>query len=221
MVIPLAPREESWKALVPQLILPEGSEILLATGQETPEIDGFPVKVVPGGAGRAQQMNAGAKAATSEILWFLHADSMLGEDALSKLQACLKRQADALYFFDLRFLKDGPPFMKLNEWAVLVRAGLFKVPFGDQGFCISRDMFFALGGYREDVAYGEDHLLVWKARQMGYPIRRTGADLFTSARKYGRNGWATTTVVHFWLTVKQAGPELGKLLLAKFFGRTG
>ncbi|MEM9332681.1 MAG: glycosyltransferase family 2 protein [Pseudomonadota bacterium] len=207
VIIPLAPGEQNWKSLLATLDLPSGSEIILAVGQQEICVSTPQVKLVKSNTGRAQQMNAGAGQATTDILWFLHADSKLSENAIECLMACMTENPDQLWFFDLRFLDDGPHAMRWNEWAVQWRAGVLKIPFGDQGFCISKSLFTELGGYREDLAYGEDHVFVWKVRQEGYPVSRVGADLYTSARKYHRGGWGRTTWSHVWRTVWQAAPQ--------------
>ncbi|MEM9276961.1 MAG: glycosyltransferase family 2 protein [Pseudomonadota bacterium] len=212
VVIPLAPGEEAWKELLPQLVLPKGSEIILAAGEQEINVSDEPVRIVTSAPGRAQQMNAAAREADAEIFWFLHADSKLGEKAVEKLICCVGENPDTLWFFDLRFSDDGPKAMKWNEWAVKWRAGVLKVPFGDQGFCISRKLFFELGGYREDIAYGEDHVFVWKVRQEGYPVERIGADIFTSARRYETNGWFSTTLSFVSRTIWQAIPQQAELL---------
>ncbi|MEM7289118.1 MAG: glycosyltransferase family 2 protein [Pseudomonadota bacterium] len=213
VIIPLAPGEDEWRPLVPTLKLPNGSEILLATGSanfEMPELPlaaGVKINQVEEGKGRAGQMNAGAKLAQFDWLWFLHADSRLADDTLTALEACLADNEDGLFFFDLRFRDDGPKAMKSNEIAVRWRSDLLKMPFGDQGFLIKRVLFEELGGYREDLPYGEDHVFAWKTRQDGYPVRRTGGSLFTSARKYKTGGWFKVTAKHVWLTVLQAAPQ--------------
>ncbi|MGI9350764.1 MAG: TIGR04283 family arsenosugar biosynthesis glycosyltransferase [Rhizobiaceae bacterium] len=212
VIIPLAPDEGAWKELVPQLNLPEGSEIILAVGEKYPAQMEGPFRFVKSAAGRAQQMNAGAREATTDVLWFLHADSRLGQNAIAKLLQCLKDNADKLWFFDLKFSDDGPDAMKWNEHAVKWRSGTLKMPFGDQGFCLSRELFFRLDGYREDLGYGEDHVFAWKVRQEGYSVERVGADIFTSARKYENGGWLRTTWAHVWRTVWQGVPQCIVLL---------
>ncbi len=212
VVIPVAPDDTAWTDLLPQLDLASGSEVILAVGSSAPKPDvqekpGISIFVCREGSGRAGQMNAGACMANHRHLWFLHADSRLTEHTLEALDRIIPLEEQALYYFDLKFLDDGPKAMKFNEWAVRFRSDLLKIPFGDQGFLISRHLFFELGGYREDVAYGEDHILVWKTRQEGYPVRRIAAGLSTSARKYKTGGWAAVTARHVWLTFAQAVPQ--------------
>ncbi len=219
VIVPLAPSEDKWKELLPQLdSLPEGSEIILVTGigdkLDTSSFDN--VRVVEGRKGRAGRMNCGADLARNELLWFLHADSQFEGDAIAKLVSVYTQEPDALYYFDLKFMDDGPKLVKLNEWLVRWRSDFLKMPFGDQGFAISKDLFLELGGYREDVAYGEDYLLTWKIRQEAYPIKPIGASIYSSARKYEKGGWGKVTLVHVFLTFKQGWPELLKLLRKKF-----
>ncbi len=215
VIIPLAHDETHWQALIPLLkTLPKDSEIILATNQ-TAEIniaDFKGVKIIKGPSGRAHQMNAGARAAKNNWLWFLHADSRFEANAIEKLSAISQANKKALYYHTLKFLDDGPTAMTWNEWAVRWRSDYLKMPFGDQGFFIRKDLFEKLGTYREDVRYGEDHVFVWKVRQDGYPVLGTDTTLFTSARKYGNGGWASVTFIHVWHTIKQGVPERFKLL---------
>ncbi|MEL7430749.1 MAG: glycosyl transferase family 2, partial [Pseudomonadota bacterium] len=132
-------------------------------------------------------------------------------DTLPALERCLDEDQDGLFFFDLKFLADGPRAMTWNERAVKWRSDFLKIPFGDQGFLIRRQVFEDLGGYPEDLAYGEDHVFVWRVRQGGFSVEGVGAGLFTSARKYRKGGWLKVTVLHVWLTVKQAVPQWIKL----------
>jgi GT2 family glycosyltransferase len=105
--------------------------------------------------------------------------------------------------------------MKLNQLGSWMRSHLGGMPFGDQGFCLRREIWERLGGFDTHAAYGEDHLFVWKARRAGVPLRPTGGTLRTSARKYREQGWLSTTTRHFQLTALQAIPEWLKLVRAR------
>ncbi len=218
VIVPVAPGDDAWVELLPQLRLPTGSEIILSIGDHSVDISGRDVadgvKLVGcnKGSGRAGQMNAAAKLASTSLLWFLHADTRLVPETLEKLCEAASLERKALYFFDLKFSGDGPAAMRWNERAAGWRAGFLKIPFGDQGFFVSRELFFELGGYREDLKYGEDHVFVWKARQENVPVERIAAPLFTSARKYQSGGWASVTAKHVWFTIKQGVPQWLELL---------
>jgi len=191
VVIPLAPSETKHQTLIASL--PEELEII--TSQE---------------GSRAASLNAGAAKATGDYLWFLHADSELDAACVPALTQAIKQHPDALFYFDLAFARDGAWLMWLNALGARFRSRILGVPFGDQGLCIRKALFEKLGGFPEDLAYGEDHIFVWRARQVGIRLKPTNATITTSARKYHAHGWFATTFKHQYLWVKQAWPEWKK-----------
>jgi hypothetical protein len=152
-------------------------------------------------------MNVGAQAARGRWLWFLHADSHLRARTLIALNSFLAPDQPALGYFDLRYRGDGPALAHLNALGANLRARWLGMPFGDQGLVLPAAWFERLGGFDEHVAYGEDHLLVWRARAAGLPLVRIAAPIETSARKYAEQGWARTTLQHVRMTAQQAWPE--------------
>lgn len=219
VVIPVAPGDNTWKRLLQDLRdLPQECEICLSSPQELRSEwerikaqgwQGPKVDTVVARPGRGSQLNMGAQVATKKFLWFLHADSRLSGVTLKALGLALDEDPLALWFFRLQFLKDGPEWMRLNEWGADFRSRVLGLPFGDQGFCLQAETFHRLGGFPL-AAYGEDHLFVWKARQRGVRVKGMRTPLFTSARKYAGQGWFRTTGQHLWLTAKQALPEVFK-----------
>jgi len=163
------------------------------------------------GNGRAVSLNSGAKKSSGEHLLFLHADSKVTPTIIDDLLKNIKEKTDSLLFFDLAFYDSKSLLMKLTESGANFRSHIFKSPYGDQGLCIKRELFDKIGGYDEDVEYGEDHLFVWKARQNNIEITPINSKLYTSARKYKKNGWFKTTLLHQYLWIKQAYPEWIKL----------
>ncbi len=215
VIVPFAPHETEGEVLLEQLrVLPADGEIIVVRagepGPSTPveERSRNPrLREITAAPGRARQMNSGAKAARGHWLWFLHADSRLHPRTLPALQALLSGHGDGLGYFDLRYADDGPALTRLNALGANLRARWFGLPFGDQGLVLPAAWFARLGGYDEQAPYGEDHLLVWQARRAGLPLRRLGAPLTSSARKYAREGWLHVTARHLRLTLRQAWPE--------------
>jgi len=198
--------------------LPPGDEVIVcrvqgshAIGTATGWPDHLPLLEVLSPRGRARQMNVAAGRATGHWLWFVHADSRLHVDTLAALNAFVDRNEDALGYFDLVFRDDGPRLTAINAWGANLRSRLFGMPFGDQGLVVRRDRFLGLGAFDETLAGGEDHAFVWRAREQHLPLRRTGARLATSARKYNEYGWLRTTLRHLGLTVRQAWPRWKRL----------
>ncbi|MBL4801419.1 MAG: glycosyltransferase family 2 protein [Emcibacter sp.] len=218
IIIPLGPYEDQLPALLDDLsVLGPDTEIILVSCGDKPlaPIRETGLRCIMAAQGRAIQQNAGAKAARYDLLWFLHADSRVTAEMLIMLEHSLAEAPEALHYFHLKFRKDGPRGMWLNEWGTRFRSQILKIPFGDQGFCLSKKQFERIGGFPEDAPYGEDHLLVWYARQAGISLRCTGTALQTSARKYREQGWGALTLKYQWLWFKQALPEMVKLIRGK------
>lgn len=154
--------------------------------------------------GRALQQNAGAALASRDWLWFVHADALLAPGTLAALACFIEAEVDALGYFDLQFLDDGPALMRLNAVGAWWRSRVFGLPFGDQGLLLPRHAFESLAGFDPEVACGEDHDLVWRARRAGLPLQAVGAVLYTSARRYAERGWCATTAWHLGETWRQA-----------------
>lgn len=231
IIIPLGPNEDQVHLLLNDLaFLSDEVEIILVpsavnTSFQRQILKRSPlskrIRWVPSSQGRGIQMNAGAEAARHPFLWFLHADTRLPPEALTALRAALAAAPEALHYFHLRFIGGGQGWMRMNEWGVRFRSQILGLPFGDQGFCLHRDGFAKIGGFPEHAPYGEDHLLVWSARQAGIRVRCIGVALQTSARKYQQNGWLAVTLKHQFLWIKQALPEVYRLIRPLRFNRGG
>lgn len=226
VIVPLAPGEDQARGLLEQLgdhlasaspLNPRHAdtlpEIILVRAASDPPIGGAIAVLgiefleIAHPPGRAGQLNAGARAARGRWLWFLHADSRMHPRTLPALRAFLDRGEDALGYFDLRYRDDGPKLALINALGANFRARYLGLPFGDQGFVLPGEWFARIGPYDEAAAYGEDHLLVWRAHAAGLPIRPIGAPLLSSARNYARDGWPRTTARHLVLTARQAWPQ--------------
>ncbi len=208
VIIPVGPGDYTWEKLLPDLGK-SPVEIILVGVTSAPLKFPKNIRWVRSEMGRAKQLNAGVEATQKKYLWFLHADSRLHKNTLSALLKSVRGYPHALHYFNLHFLKDGPWLTLLNQKGVWIRSHFFGLPFGDQGFCISRELFYKLGGFSEEARFGEDHHFVWKARKNGIKVHCTGAALSTSARKYQTHGWMKTTLRHAVLTLRQ-------VLLARF-----
>ncbi|MBI2337147.1 MAG: TIGR04282 family arsenosugar biosynthesis glycosyltransferase [Deltaproteobacteria bacterium] len=195
------------------IIIPVGpSEALLeALLQDLQPVEKDAEIIIVKGSSRSEQLNEGAQKATRDFFWFLHADSRLSTKTLKALLESLNNNPHALHYFNLRFLLDGPPFTRINELGCWIRSEWMGIPFGDQGFCLSRENFAFMGGFPEDVAYGEDHVFIWRAHQKAIKLLSTGSILKTSARKYREQGWLKTTLLYYKLWTKQASLERKKL----------
>ena len=92
-------------------------------------------------SGRALQLNRGAKAASGDILYFLHADSLPPEGFDRFIRRAVKDRADA-GCFRLRFDSDHP---LLRFYAWFTRFNLDSFRFGDQSLFVTRFCFERTG----------------------------------------------------------------------------
>lgn len=172
--------------------LPGEKEIIVADGGSTDgtveTTEGLGVLVVHASSGRAAQMNAGAKNATGEVFWFVHADSLLAPSSLEDIERAVSGGA-AGGFFRLRFYDADDRFLRFIERTSHTRAKDFCLIFGDQGLFLRRDVFEELGGFAP-LALMEDWELSRRLRSLHKQglIRALDAPIGTSARRYLQNG---------------------------------
>lgn len=94
--------------------------------------------------GRAKQMNAGAKHASGDWLLFLHADTLLPTQALSKIEN-LDQQVEAGGF---RHRFSGQTWgLKIISQIDNFRCKRTRIIYGDQAMFIRRTLFEKIGGY--------------------------------------------------------------------------
>ena len=144
---------------------------------------------------RAKSLNAGALKATREFLWFLHADTRINDENITRLQQSLQQFPDALHYFKLIFAEGG--LSAVNAHGANLRCSLFDLPYGDQALCISKKQFELIGGYPEDTPYGEDLLFVRLAKKHKMHITEIPSAIISSARKYQSQGWIKTSLTHW------------------------
>ena len=128
-----------------------GVEIIVADGGSedgTPEKVRDLARVVFSEKGRAYQMNAGAKAAAGEVLWFLHADCWPSERSVDLIVGALEDRAVVGGGF--RWGLNG------SKWYYGICTSLAHVKnkirrnlFGDMGIFVRRAVFEELNGYAE------------------------------------------------------------------------
>ena len=143
--------------------------------------------------GRARQMNFGSARANSDILLFLHADTILPGGAVAVIDDAA--QAGALWGrFDVRLDANGWWF-RVIETAMNYRSALTGIATGDQAIFVRRDLFETVGGYA-DIALMEDIDISRRLKHVAPPACIREA-VVTSARRW-RGGGVLATVVRMW-----------------------
>jgi rSAM/selenodomain-associated transferase 2 len=152
-------------------------------------------RVVIGAAGRGPQMNRGARSCHSEILLFLHADSILPANGLERIRHLIREGKSGGGF--LVEFDDPSPVFRIGSSLVNLRTRLTRVPLGDQGQFVTRSAFDDLGGFREwpileDLDFGRRLKNYGEVGLVDDPVK-------TSARRYRRNGIARTIANNWWI----------------------
>ncbi|MEZ4902384.1 MAG: TIGR04283 family arsenosugar biosynthesis glycosyltransferase [Spirosomataceae bacterium] len=136
--------------------------------------------------GRAAQMNYGAKLATGDVLYFVHADTRVLPSFVEDIQQAFQEgYLSGCY----RFQFDSPKLMlKINSY--FTRFNLLTFRGGDQTLFISKVLFDELGGFDEYYVIMEEYDLLrrlWaKNRSLFKLIPKS---VLVSARKYDTNSW--------------------------------
>lgn len=158
----------------------------------SPEVIDTPIKLLNSEKGRAKQMNLGAKSATGNILYFLHADSfpphsfdqlIINEVKKDNQAGCFKMQFDSNHLW----LKMASWFTKFN-WK--------SCRGGDQSLFVTASVFNKIGGFNEAFVIYEDNDFIGKL----YDCKQFTViqkNITTSVRRYKSYG-IFKLQFHFW-----------------------
>jgi rSAM/selenodomain-associated transferase 2 len=159
-------------------------EILCCDGGSrdgTPEVaKAFGATVLFAPQGRGSQQRAGAEAATGNVLWFLHADTLAPSGAADQIHHALCDPSVAGGNFRLRF--EGNRAAARFLTALYPRLEWLGLRYGDSGFFFRRSIYEAAGGFRPLPIF-EDLDLLRRVRRLGR-WRTISTPLITSSRRF-------------------------------------
>ncbi len=164
-----------------------------STDQTRNLINRYPVRLISSPSGRGTQQNAGASAATGDILLFLHCDTRLPENYQYPVRQILAQPGISAGAFQLGIDHPGR-WYRLIERGVNLRSRLLSLPYGDQALFMKKSVFQQVGGF-PDQPILEDISLLRRLRHLG-KIGQAPAAVVTSARRWQRLGIFRTTVIN-------------------------
>jgi rSAM/selenodomain-associated transferase 2 len=184
------------------------ASILTGTNIETIVVDGGStddtcklaraqgVTVLASTAGRAHQMNLGAKAATGDILVFLHGDTRLPAGFDTLIRAALSTNKEQIPIAGAFALKIDAPQDRLRwvEIGANWRSRWLQMPYGDQAIFLRATVFAAIGGFPE-LPIMEDFELIQRLKRRG-SIVIIPTPVITSARRWLEKGIFKTTLIN-------------------------
>jgi len=142
--------------------------------------------------GRAAQMNYGASAATGDVLYFLHADTIPPKCFSNDIITAIDEGYSA-GCYRLSFDHDHW-FLKANCW--FTRFDIDSIRFGDQSLFVTKNKFVEVGGFCEKHIVLEDQDIIKRLKKIArFTVMKK--PVLTSARKYLENGIYKTQSIFF------------------------
>ena len=161
-------------------------------------------RIVTAPRGRGPQLNAGAAAATGDVLLFLHADTTLPADAAVHVGRALARPEVVAGAFCTWTVAEEPrpwfaPLLHLAD----IRSRFTRYPYGDQAMFVRTSAFHAAGGF-PDVPLMEDLELSHRLWKHGR-IRTCAASVRVSGRRFVARPIVYTALVNIFPLLYRAG----------------
>ncbi len=150
-------------------------------------------KLIESPAGRAKQMNAGAKASSAELLFFLHLDTEPPEN-LMELLAVQRDSSDYWGRFDVAI--DAQHWLlPMVAFFMNMRSRFTGIATGDQGIFISRTLFNKVGGFPDQPLMEDIEI----SRRLIREVRPTciRQKVITSGRRWEQKG-VVSTICLMW-----------------------
>ena len=200
VVLPVLNEQAGIAEVLSQLrtLLRELDEVIVVDGgseDDTVEIASAHARVITSSPGRAAQMNAGAAIATGDVLLFLHADTVLPENAISLIETAIDDE-HGWGRFDVRLSGSHWAF-RFIERMMNLRSCLTSVATGDQAIFVTRASFDAVSGF-DAMPLMEDVAISKKLRRRS-PAICIDTPLITSSRRWEQHGIFRTVLLMWWL----------------------
>ncbi len=175
----------------------------------------FADKTIHSDKGRATQMNKGAQYASGDILLFLHADTLLPNNALELLSQIFKQQSNAWGRFNIE-LAGQAIILKIIALMMNWRSCFTGIATGDQVIFINKTLFGSVGGYPE-IALMEDISLSSTLIKLSRP-HCLNATVISSGRLWEQHGMVKTILLMWSMRLRfflGENPEILRTLYAK------
>jgi rSAM/selenodomain-associated transferase 2 len=198
--------------------LPE-AEIIVADGGSTDGTAdlsvGYCDQLVRSRTNRAIQMNAGARAAHGDILWFVHADAEVPWGSFDEIERIMEDPRVVGGYFRIRLPRNS--VYRLTDSFAHYAGILLRMRCGDHGIFCRRTAFTEVGGFPE-VPLMEDVEFFRRLQRVGRVVF-SNKRILASPRRYEIIGRLRLTIAYgFIATLYNFGVPLSKL--ASIYKRT-
>jgi cellulose synthase/poly-beta-1,6-N-acetylglucosamine synthase-like glycosyltransferase len=146
-------------------------------------------------------MALGAAKAKGDVLWFVHADTLVPKDFAEQISRALKDSKVVWGAFALG-VQRRTPGLDLICLGANLRTRLFNLPYGDQTLFVRRDAYIKAGGFAP-IPLMEDVDLAKKLGRIGR-FCMVRARVYTSARRWQQEGLCARTLKNYSLLLRYA-----------------
>lgn len=178
-----------------------GDEVIVADGASPDDTANLArragARVVLAPRGRGSQLDAGARAATGDVLLFLHADAELDPGAREAIRAALADPEVVGGNFRLRF-EPATPWARFLSWANDARRRWLRIYYGDSGLFLRRRAYESLGGFPA-IPLFEDYDLIRRLEASGRTVYARDVVIRASARRFER---APALTLALWVVLQ-------------------
>lgn len=193
VIIPSYNEEECIEKTLAQIPIDKAHEVIVVDGASEDNTVAKAKKYtsavyVTNKRGRSKQMNLGAKYATGNVYVFLHADTLLPQNAFVEIKKALLTKRSGR--FRVSFLPSHP---LLKFYAFFTRFQYFS--YGDQSFFVIKEIFLQLKGFDEDSPFEDiDFYKRLKRIERPYISKKSTS---TSSRRFFQMGIIKQATIDF------------------------
>ena len=198
IVVPILNEEQELDCAIKRLQAVGADELVFVDGgsvdASTRILEQNKVIWYSGKSGRAKQMNLGALKTKSEIVLFLHIDTVISSSNLQKVRVSMQDDKAVAGRFDVSLSGSHSAF-RMVEFFINWRSRLSKISSGDQAMFIRRKVFESLDGFPDQVLM-EDIELSKRLKHLG-EITCLHEKVLTSSRRWEKHG-ILRTILLMW-----------------------
>jgi len=163
----------------------------------------YHIKILHSKRGRGSQLQTGGAAASGDVLWFVHADTVPAPDCLRQMKSVLQNENAVGGNFTIRFAGDRLAAKFLTR--LYPQLNLLGLIYGDSAIFVRREIYERVGGFK-DYPIFEDLDFIERLKKAG-EIVTLPATVTTSSRRFENKSFALTfarwTILQilYWLGV--------------------
>ncbi|MDQ6993159.1 MAG: TIGR04283 family arsenosugar biosynthesis glycosyltransferase [Mariprofundus sp.] len=198
VIVPVLNEQAALPTLLKQLQQLNADEVIVVDGGSTDEscklLAASSVRWLSSSKGRSNQMNAGAALCQSDVLLFVHSDTVVDVTCLQAIKEVMQQPKIAGGRFDVR-LSGAHSAFRMIAWFINQRSRLTGISTGDQCQFVRRSLFVQMGGFpvqslMEDLEFSK------RLKRLG-KIASLKQKVMTSSRRWEKHG-IRKTIILMW-----------------------